>query len=190
MHSFACSAGATGLAACQTLKNLGCKVVGSAGSDEKVDVLKSLGIEGFNYKKESVLEGLRRLCPEGVNVAFDNVGGETLEAILEMMNDKGRIVLCGAISQYDKPPEQRFGVKNLFHIVAKQLKMQGFIVSFSFTAEQQQDCTDTLNAWFAEGKIKEVVTYVEGFANLPNGIQNLFTGANTGKCLVRVPVKV
>mmetsp|Transcript_38182 Transcript_38182/g.119159 ORF Transcript_38182/g.119159 Transcript_38182/m.119159 type:complete len:355 (+) Transcript_38182:52-1116(+) len=184
------AAGATGLTACQTLKNLGCRVVGSAGTDEKVEVLKSMGIEGFNYKRESIFEGLQRLCPGGVNVAFDNVGGETLEAILEMMNDEGRVVLCGAISQYDKPLEQRYGVRNLFHVVAKRLKLQGFVVLWSFSDEQNADCKQTLQTWFREGKIKDLSTFVDGFENLPEGILSLFSGANTGKCLVRVPLSV
>ena len=180
------AAGATGLSASQTFRNLGCRVVGSAGSDEKVELLRTLGIEGFNYKKESVPEGLRRLCPQGLNVAFDNVGGETLEAILEMMNDRGRVVLCGAISQYDVPPAQRYGVKNLFHIVAKQLKVQGFIVSMSFSDTQNAECDETLNAWLREGKLQDVSTCVDGFENVPEGLLSLFKGSNTGKCLVRV----
>jgi len=183
------AAGATGLIACQTLKNLGCRVVGSAGSDEKVELLRSLGIDSFNYKKESTLEGLRRLCPGGLNVAFDNVGGETLESILEMMNDGGRVTLSGAISQYDKHPEQRYGVRNLFHVVAKQLRVQGFVVTASFSEEQNADCTDTLLAWLGEGKIRDISTCVDGFERLPEGILNLFSGANTGKCLVRLPLQ-
>jgi len=160
------AAGATGLVACQTLKNLGCRVVGSAGSDEKVAVLQEHGIEAFNYKKETTLEGLRRLCPDGLNVFFDNVGGETLEHALEMMNDFGRIVMCGAISQYDKLPSERYGVKNLFHVIAKQLKMQGFIVS-SFTPEQWKECDDTMIEWLKEGKLKDCHTALDGFDNFP-----------------------
>lgn len=183
------AAGATGLIACQTLKLLGCSVVGSAGSDEKVALLQRLGIQAFNYKDETILEGLRRLCPEGLNVAFDNVGGATLEAILEMMNDEGRVVLCGAISQYDTPPEQRYGVKNLFHAVAKRLKLEGFIVSMSFSPEQTTEAKETLKSWLREGKIQDVCTCVDGFENMPEGIRSLFTGANTGKALVRMPLR-
>lgn len=183
------AAGATGLIACQTLKNLGCsRVVGSAGSDEKVQLLKTIGVDAFNYKKESVYEGLRRLCPKGLNVAFDNVGGETLEAIIEMMNDEGRVVLCGAISQYDTAPEKRYGLRNLFHVIAKRLKLQGFVVSFSFSNEQNADCTESLQSWLRDGKIQDVSTFVDGFDKLPDGILSLFSGANTGKCLVRVPL--
>jgi len=181
------AAGATGLVACQTLKNLGCRVLGSAGSDEKVALLRELGIDAFNYKNESTLQGLRRLSPDGLSIFFDNVGGETLEQALEMMNDFGRVVMCGAISQYDKPPSERYGVKNLFHVVAKQLKLQGFIVS-SFTPEQQQECIATMGEWLRTGKLQDRHTAVEGFEKFPSAIRGLFTGMNTGKMLVRIPL--
>lgn len=182
------AAGATGLVACQTLKLNGCRVIGSAGSDDKVALLQSLGVESFNYKKETTLAGLRRLCPDGITFAFDNVGGETLEAAIEMMNDYGRVVLCGAISQYDRKPEDRYGVKNLFHVVAKQLKLEGFVV-WRFTPEQVSECTSTLAKWVREGAIKVPCTFIDGFDKLPNGILGLFEGANTGKMLVRMPLR-
>jgi NADPH-dependent curcumin reductase CurA len=181
------AAGAVGLVACQTLQNLGCRVIGSAGSDDKVALLESIGVEAFNYKKEATLQGLRRLGPDGLNIFFDNVGGEVLEASLEMMNDFGRVVMCGAISQYDKPPAERYGVKNLFHVVAKQLKLQGFIVS-SFTPEQLEECDATMADWLRSGKLKDWHTAVDGFERFPDGIRGLFTGQNTGKMLVRVPL--
>ncbi len=93
------AAGATGLVAAQSLKLLGCVVVGSAGSDDKVALLESLGIHAFNYKTEDTLAALQRLCPEGVDIYFDNVGGPTLECALEVMNDFGRVIACGQISQ-------------------------------------------------------------------------------------------
>jgi NADPH-dependent curcumin reductase CurA len=181
------AAGATGLVACQTLKNFGCRVIGSAGSDDKVALLQDIGVEAFNYKKETILQGLRRLCPDGLNIFYDNVGGETLEQALEMMNDFGRVVMCGAISQYDKSPSERHGVKNLFHIVAKQLKMQGFIVS-SFAPENLRECDETMTEWLKAGKLKDWHTAVDGFDRFPDGIRGLFTGMNTGKMLVRVPL--
>jgi len=130
---------------------------------------------------------LRRLCPDGLNVFFDNVGGETLEHALEMMNDFGRIVMCGAISQYDKLPSERYGVKNLFHVIAKQLKMQGFIVS-SFTPEQWKECDDTMIEWLKEGKLKYRHTALDGFDKFPDAIRGLFSGLNTGKMMVRIPL--
>lgn len=182
------AAGATGLVVCQTLQNLGCRVVGSAGTDDKVALLSSLGVEAFNYKKESILEGLQRLCPKGLNIFFDNVGGETLEHALEMMNDFGRVVMCGAISQYDKEPSQKYGVKNLFHVIAKQLKLQGFLC-WSFSEAQKKECTETMGQWLKEGKIQDLHTALDGFEKFPDAMRGLFTGLNTGKMLVRVPLE-
>lgn len=181
------AAGATGLLACQTFKALGCKVFGSAGSDEKVKVLEGLGVPSFNYKKESYLDGLRRFCPDGFDVAFDNVGGDCLEAMLEMINDHGRIVLCGAISQYDTLPEKRYGVKNLFQVVAKQVRIEGFLV-FGFTDEQNEDCRQTLAKWVQDGVVKDTSTVIEGFENFPQALMGLFAGQNTGKMMVREPI--
>lgn len=178
------AAGATGLIACQTFKKMGCRVLGSAGTDEKVAMLKDLGVEAFNYKQEATLEALKRLCPDGFDVAFDNVGGETLEAMLEMINDKGRVALCGAISQYDTPPEKKYGIKNLFHVIAKQVRIQGFLV-FAFTPEQTAECLETLGQWVQEGTLKDTSTVVEGFEKFPEALMGLFAGQNTGKMMVR-----
>lgn len=181
------AAGATGLIACQTFKALGCTVFGSAGTDAKVALLQSLGVDSFNYKKESYLAGLKRLCPKGIDVAFDNVGGDCLEAMLEMVNEHGRIVLCGAISQYDTSPDAKHGVKNLFHAIAKQVRLEGFLV-FGFTPEQQQDCQTTLAKWMQEGAIKDTSTVVEGFQKFPDALMGLFAGENIGKMMVREPL--
>jgi len=181
------AAGATGLIACHTLKQMGCRVIGSAGSPEKVQYLQSLGFEAFNYREESVENALKRLAPGGLNACFDNVGGETLEVVLEMMNDTGSVTLCGAISQYDAKPENRYGVRNLFQIVAKRLRVEGFIVGF-FPPEAHAEGSETLLSWLREGKISDVSYFVDGFENLPDGIVGLFRGTNTGKMLVRVPL--
>jgi NADPH-dependent curcumin reductase CurA len=181
------AAGATGLMACQTFKALGCRVVGSVGSDDKVALLKGLGVEAYNYKKEPHLAGLKRLCPNGFDVAFDNVGGDCLEAMLEMINNKGRIVLCGAISQYDKPPEERYGIKNMFHAIAKNVRLQGFIMS-EFSDAEKAEATATLSGWLQDGSVKDTSTVVEGFQNFTEALMGLFAGANTGKMLLREPV--
>lgn len=182
------AAGATGLIACHTFKHLGCRVIGSAGSKEKVEMLKSQGFEAFNYKEEPVIEGLKRLCPDGINVCFDNVGGETLEAMLDMLNDGGVVAVCGAISEYDTRPAERRGVRNLFQAVAKRLRIEGFLL-FQFTPEELQDCQDTMTSWLKSGKISDCSTFVDGFENLPEGILGLFKGSNIGKMLVRVPLE-
>jgi len=179
------AAGCTGLVACQTFKALGCTVVGSAGADDKVELLKGLGVQAFNYKKESYLAGLQRLCPDGINIAFDNVGGDCLEAMLEMINERGRIVLCGAMSQYDASPDKRFGIKNLFHAIAKQVRLEGFIV-FGFTPEQNEDAKKTLTKWLQDGTIKDTSTIIEGFEAFPEALMGLFAGKNTGKMMVQI----
>lgn len=182
------AAGATGMVAVQTLKNLGCgRVVGSVGTDEKCKFLESLGVEAFNYKKESTLEALKRLCPDGINIMFDNVGGETLEAGIEIMNDGGRIALCGAISQYNARPDAKYGVKNLFQVVAKFLRLEGILAS-KFSDAQNKDAEDTLTAWLQEGKLQDCATIVDGFDNFPQGLVSMYSGENTGKQLVRIPL--
>ena len=103
------------------------KVVGSAGTQEKVDFLRGIGVTAFNYKDEgrTMQQQLDEACPDGIDIYFENVGGETLEVVLENMNNFGRIIACGMISQYDMPFEERYGVKNLFYIIGKRLKFQG-----------------------------------------------------------------
>eukprot|EP00656_Telonema_subtile_P007634 TRINITY_DN13584_c0_g1_i1.p1 TRINITY_DN13584_c0_g1~~TRINITY_DN13584_c0_g1_i1.p1 ORF type:complete len:360 (-),score=84.38 TRINITY_DN13584_c0_g1_i1:220-1299(-) len=180
------AAGSTGLAACQTLLNLGCTVIGSAGSDEKVALLESVGVKGFNYKNESVLEGLQRLAPNGIDCAYDNVGGETLEAILEMVNEGGSVALCGAISQYDAHHSEKYGIKNTFHLIAKRVRLEGFLVN-QFGGEQQKECAETLAAWVGQGKLTPQYTLVEGFENLiVGGLVGLLKGTNMGKLLVKM----
>lgn len=181
------AAGATGSTAAQILRNLGCDVIGSAGSDEKVAMLTKLGVKAFNYKKEDTLAALQRLCPKGIDIFFDNVGGPTLEAALEAMRDFGRVIVCGAVSQYDTPAERRYGVRNLFHVTAKRITMQGFVTDqVSFTAAQFDEARTTLAGWLKEGRMAGEVTVRDGFAQLPASLLGLLQGRNTGKMLVRV----
>lgn len=183
------AAGATGLAAVQILKLMGCEVIGSAGDSSKVKMLERLGVRAFNYKTEKPLTGLQRLAPKGVDIYFDNVGGEMLEAALEVMKDLGRVLACGTISQYDTRPEQKYGVKNLFHIVAKRIRFQGYITmpGAQFTPEDFVEASSTLTSWLKEGQIVDEHTVMDGFENLPHAMFGLFSGKNTGKMMVRVP---
>lgn len=181
------AAGATGSSAVQILRNLGCTVVGSAGSDEKVEMLSNLGISAFNYNKENTIDALQRLCPKGVDIFFDNVGGATLEAALEVMRDFGRVINCGAVSQYDLPVEKRYGIRNLFHITAKRLTLRGFVTDpVSFTPENFDEARKTMGGWLKEGKLKGECTVRDGFEHLPSSLLGLLKGQNTGKMLVRV----
>jgi NADPH-dependent curcumin reductase CurA len=124
------ASGAVGQLVGQLAKHEGLKVIGSVGDDKKLDfITKDLNFDaGFNYKKESASEALKRLAPNGIDIYYENVGGEQLEAAIAKMNDFGRIIACGMISQYNNTPDQAYGVRNLMMVVAKRLKMQGFIV--------------------------------------------------------------
>ena len=136
-------------------------------SDVSIQLLESIGVHAFNYKMEKPLDALLRLAPNGLDIYFDNVGGEILESALEVMNDFGRIIACGSISGYDQPVEKRYGVRNLFHIVAKRLTFQGYITDpLSFTMEQFADANQQLSKWLMEKKIIDQYTRESGVRGL------------------------
>ncbi|KAG2623549.1 hypothetical protein PVAP13_3KG067200 [Panicum virgatum] len=172
------ASGAVGQLVGQLAKLTGCYVVGSAGSDEKVNLLKTkFGFdEAFNYKKEQDLDAaLRRCFPEGIDIYFENVGGPTLEAVLSNMRNHGRIPACGMISQYNL--EQPEGVRNLFHIVAKRLRMEGFMV-FDYFSEYYKFEEEMAGSY--------VEDIAEGLERAPAALIGLYSGRNVGKQLVAV----
>ena len=178
------AAGAVGSVVCQIAKLQGCRVVGSAGSDAKVQWLQEVaGVDAaFNYKTvDSLVAALGRHCPDGIDVYFENVGGAHLEAALEHMNAYGRIPLCGMISQYNDPAP---GPSNLRVAVRKRLRLQGFIVSDH--ADRQAQFHADMAQWIAAGNIRWEETIVEGIANAPRAFIGLFTGENIGKMLVKL----
>ncbi|MGF1878150.1 NADP-dependent oxidoreductase [Photobacterium frigidiphilum] len=179
------ASGAVGSVACQIAKMHGCTVVGSTGSDDKVALLKSLGVDVvINYKKESNLtEALAKAAPQGIDVYFENVGGEHLEAALANMSDYGRIAVCGMISQYNATEAQP-GPTNLAMLIIKKLKVEGFIV-FDHWAHYGE-FAQQMGQWIAEGKIKWEETVYEGLAEAPNAFIGLFEGKNKGKMLVKL----
>ncbi|EAS41512.1 NADP-dependent oxidoreductase [Photobacterium profundum] len=179
------ASGAVGSVACQIAKMHGCTVVGSTGSDDKVALLKSLGVDiVINYKKESNLtEALAKAAPQGIDVYFENVGGEHLEAALANMNDYGRMAVCGMISQYNATEPQP-GPTNLAMLIIKKLKVEGFIV-FDHWAHYGE-FAQQMGQWIAEGKIKWEETVYEGLAEAPNAFIGLFEGKNKGKMLVKL----
>jgi NADPH-dependent curcumin reductase CurA len=179
------ASGAVGSVACQIAKMHGCTVVGSTGSDDKVALLKSLGVDVvINYKKESNLtEALAKAAPQGIDVYFENVGGEHLEAALANMSDYGRIAVCGMISQYNAT-EPQAGPTNLAMLIIKKLKVEGFIV-FDHWAHYGE-FAQQMGQWIAEGKIKWEETVYEGLAEAPNAFIGLFEGKNKGKMLVKL----
>ncbi|MDX6477382.1 MAG: hypothetical protein QOH95_2893 [Gaiellaceae bacterium] len=173
------AAGAVGSTAVQIAKLKGLRVLGSAGSADKVEWLRSLGVEAFNYRETPAKEALA----DGIDVYFDNVGGEQLEAALNALRPFGRVVGCGAISRYnDQRPEP--GPRNLGFMVSKRLRLQGFIVTDH--TERFGDFLREVGPWVAEGKIQHRETVVDGIENVPAAFAGLFRGDNTGKMLVRV----
>ncbi|MQM03558.1 hypothetical protein Taro_036341 [Colocasia esculenta] len=177
------ASGAVGQLVGQFAKLMGCHVVGSAGSDEKVEILKNkLGFdEAFNYKKEPDLNAaLKRDLPEGIDIYFDNVGGAMLDAVLPNMRLQGRIAACGMISQYNL--EQQEDVHNLLYIVTKRIRMEGFFV-FSYL-HKFREFEDKVAQFVREVKIVYVEDIVEGLENAPAALIGLFTGRNVGKQLV------
>jgi NADPH-dependent curcumin reductase CurA len=173
------AAGAVGSAAVQIAKRKGLRVIGSAGSDEKVEWLRSLGAEAFNYRETPAKDALA----DGIDVYFDNVGGDQLEAAFTALRPFGRVAACGAISLYNnQSPEP--GPRNLTFIVGKRLRVQGFIVSDHF--DRFDDFLKEVGPWVAEGKLECRETMLEGIENVPTAFAGLFRGDNTGKMLVRV----
>ncbi len=178
------AAGAVGSIVCQIAKLKGCRVVGSAGSAAKVEWLRDVaGVDAaFNYKEvSSLVDELGRHCPDGIDVYFENVGGDHLEAALEHMNAFGRIALCGMISQYNNPEP---GPSNLSHAVRKRLTMQGFIVSDH--ADRLSQFHQDMHTWIGAGQIRWEETIIDGIENAPKAFIGLFTGDNMGKMLVRL----
>ena len=174
------AAGAVGSAVGQIAKLKGCRVIGSAGSAEKIAWLRELGFdEVFDYRETSAREALR----DGIDVYFDNVGGETLEAALSALRPRGRVVACGAISQYNAtelPP----GPRNLFLVVTKRLRIEGFIVSDHF--DRLPAFLADAGPWVRDGSLRYRETIVEGIENAPAAFIGLLAGENVGKMLVRV----
>jgi NADPH-dependent curcumin reductase CurA len=173
------AAGAVGSAAAQIAKLKGLHVVGSAGSAEKVEWLRSLGIEAFDYRETDAKDALA----DGIDVYFDNVGGAQLEAALAALRPFGRVVACGAISRYnDERPEP--GPRNLFLVVTKRLRLQGFIVSDH--DDRYPAFLGEVAPWVRDGSVRYRETVVDGIENVPAAFAGLFRGDNVGKMLVRV----
>lgn len=169
------AAGAVGSAAVQIAKLKGLRVIGSAGSPDKVEWLRSLGAEAFDYREASL--------DEDVDVYFDNVGGAQLERALSKLKPFGRVIACGAISHYnDERPEP--GPRNLSLVVTKRLRVEGFIVSDHF--DRFGEFLAEVGPWVRDGKIESRETILEGIERVPAAFAGLFTGANTGKMLVRL----
>jgi NADPH-dependent curcumin reductase CurA len=179
------AAGAVGSLAGQIGKIKGCRVVGIAGSEEKCRwITEDLGFDAaINYKKGSVNRGIMRHCPSGIDVYFDNVGGDILDAVLRFINLRARIVLCGMISQYDGGAPSG-GPKYLANAVSRRARLEGFIVMDYY--DREKEAVDALVGWYTKGKIKYRVDILDGLEHAPEALCGLFGGSNTGKLLVRI----
>jgi NADPH-dependent curcumin reductase CurA len=180
------AAGAVGSVACQIAKLKGCQVVGSAGTSEKIEwLMAEAGVDAaFNYKEVGkIRRELKKLCPNGIDIYFENVGGEHLEAALQIMNDYGRVVMCGSISDYNDPLPPP-GPRNLGFIVTKRLTLKGYIVSDHY--DQLSQFYSDMRSWIDTGKMKWRETIIEGIENAPSAFIGLFKGDNIGKMLVKI----
>jgi NADPH-dependent curcumin reductase CurA len=179
------AAGAVGIVAGQIAKIQGTRVIGIAGTDEKCILLKEkFGFdEAVNYKtSKSLRKEIATLCPEGVDVYFDNVGGEVTEAVVGSLDFHARIALCGQISQYNNS-KPALGYSILPHLLTRSVMLQGFIVSNY--SDKHAEAIKQLTQWLSEGKLKYTETVIEGFDRLPEAFLGLFSGTNQGKMLVR-----
>ena len=179
------AAGATGSIAVQIAKLHGCRVVGIAGTDDKCAwLVDELGCDGaINHRTDDLPTRLRELCPKRVDVFFDNTGGPILDAVLGRIADRARVVLCGAISSYNdhhKPP----GPPNYLNLISRRARMEGFISWDSWG--RWAEITEVLAGWIDEGKLKYQSHVFEGLVSAPEALNAMFTGANTGKVVIRV----
>jgi len=179
------AAGAVGSMAGQIAKLKGAaRVIGSAGSDEKVGWLREIGFDAaFNYKAAPVFGQLREAAPGGIDVYFDNVGGDHLEASLAVLNTYGRVAMCGAIAHYNAT-ELPAGPHNLGLVITKRLTLRGFIVSDY--QDRAPAMIEDVSGWLRDGKLFHTETVVDGLDQAPSAFINLLRGHNTGKMIVRL----
>jgi NADPH-dependent curcumin reductase CurA len=180
------AAGAVGSIAAQIAKIKGCYVIGSAGSDEKCRWLKEeLGLDvAINYKKGELRASLKAAAPKGIDVYFENVGGEHLNAALPRMNALGRIAVCGMISAYNNFGAVSEPVTTLSNMIYNRVMMRGFVF-YEFESKREQFLHD-MKDWIRHGRIKYRTTILQGISQAPAALIGLFTGANTGKMVVQL----
>jgi NADPH-dependent curcumin reductase CurA len=180
------AAGATGSTVGQIAKIKGAKkVIGIAGGAQKcAHIVEDLGFDAaIDYKNESVAARLREEAPDGIDLYFDNVGGEILDACLAQLALRGRIVVCGAISGYNDREGAR-GLRNYANLIIKRARMEGFLILDYF--DRLEEARNDLATWLAEGKLKSSEHVVDGLEHAPDALNLLFTGGNTGKVIVKL----
>jgi NADPH-dependent curcumin reductase CurA len=177
------AAGAVGSAVVQIAKARGMTVIGSAGGEDKCAFVRSLGADHVvDYKAGSVLKGLAAAAPDGIDVYFDNVGGDHLDAALALARNNARFAICGMIQGYNKP--EPTSLRFIARIIAARIRLKGFII-FDFYPRMGEFYRD-MGEWLASGAVKSRETVVDGLDNMPDAFLGLFKGENTGKMLVRL----
>lgn len=179
------AAGAVGLVVGQIAKIKGCRVVGIAGGTEKCRYLvEQLGFDAaIDYKSEDVAAALKQHCPNGVDVYFDNVGGDILDAVLTRLARDARIVICGAISQYNNTTPIK-GPANYLQLIVNRASMKGVMVADYYG--RAPEALREMGGWIAAGKLKTREDVVDGLSTFPETFQKLFTGENNGKLVIKV----
>ncbi len=179
------AAGAVGALVGQIAKIKGCRVVGIAGGEDKCRyIIDELGFDGaIDYKSESLYPAVHQHCPNGIDVYFDNVGGETLDVALAQLRLHARVVICGAISQYNNTTPVK-GPENYLSLLVNRASMEGFIV-FDYAAEYEKAARE-MSQWMSEGLLKSREHIVEGLETFPETLLMLFDGRNQGKLIIKV----
>ncbi|KAH7322902.1 hypothetical protein B0I35DRAFT_476803 [Stachybotrys elegans] len=183
------AAGAVGQCVGAIAKREGLRVVGSVGSDEKLKfITEELGFDaGFNYKKESVFDAVPRLCPDGIDIYWENVGGDHFEAALSNLNHGGRVPLCGMIEDYNLPREKQKGVRGLLAAIYTGATIQGFLVgSPEFGPVYYKEHQEKMQEWLADGSFKAKLDITEGIDKAAEGFSAMFKGENLGKALLKI----
>ncbi|RIA91068.1 hypothetical protein C1645_805398 [Glomus cerebriforme] len=183
------AAGSIGQIVGQIAKIKGLRVIGSTGSDEKVDfLLNELKFDAaFNYKKVNLDEALSKHCPNGIDIYYDNVGGETLEVAIDHCNKFARIVLCGMTSQYNiTDPKEKYGVKNLGNLIEKSICMQGFTAGNYLGTDIQKEFEKDIFEWIKTGKIIYKENVSVGIENVPKGFIDMLNGNSIGKAIAKL----
>ena len=177
------AAGAVGSVVVQVAKAKGMTVIGSAGGPDKCDLVRSLGAdEVIDYKSGPVLKNLAAAAPDGIDVYFDNVGGEHLDAAFALARDHARFAICGMIQGYNDPTPASF--RFIMRIIAARIRLKGFII-FDYFPRMAEFYRD-MGQWVASGAVKAEETVVEGLEAMPDAFRGLFSGQNVGKMLVRL----
>lgn len=183
------ASGAVGQLVGQLAKHEGLKVIGSVGSDDKLDfIIKELNFDGgFNYKTEKPADALKRLAPNGVDIYYENVGGEQLEAAIDAMNNFGRIIACGMVSEYSKADSEKYGVRNLMLVVGRRITMRGFIVSDeNMGPKYVKDRNENIAKWLHDGSFKAKISVTDGIDSAPEGFVGMLQGKNFGKAVLKI----